>query len=903
MTGPGERFFTWLIRLYPRDFRRQYADDLLAFFRQDRAHPKYGTGRLRLVRFWIATVRDLLRAVWAQRRPAGQGVARARAPRQRMGGYGRDLRDAWRGLWTSPGVTIAALAVLTLGIGAGTAIYSVVDAVVLRGLPFDEDHRLVRVSETDLASGRPSTVAPQNYLDWLSRQQVFESIGAIAGGGSLITTDEPVENLRMMRVTASLFDVLRVRPARGRALVSTDETPGAPPVALISDDVWRRRFHADPSVVGRTIASRSSEFRILGVMPPGFTYPVSVTAVRSSVDLWVPFIWTDAWTARGKGRTYAFSVVARLKPGVTLEDASAQMASIRDALAVQHPTWFADRGIRVYRLQDAIVGASVRSWMFLLLAAVTGVVLMACLNAAHLLVARAVSRGPELAVRAALGASRWALARSLLVQSLLLSLLGAAGGVLVALWGVELLRATLPGNVPRLATVAVDLRVLAVAMTAAVASGAIFGTIPAMQASRPDVVTLLGQAGRSLAGGRTTRRVRGGLVIAEVALAVVLLSGAGLFLASYRRVTTVDLGFDPAHVAAFLGAIMNTSQLTPPRTPEASAAAVSGQSLVADAVARLRAVPGVIAVAPMQGGRPLSGNWATVTVQHFDRQTDPFTGPDEPVVRSVGPGYLDVLHARMVHGRWIADTDHAGSEPVVVLNDEAARRYFGSRDPIGARILMDEYARTVVGVIGGMRWRGPESDVNPEAFIPFAQTSHPRAELLVRTDRDPTPLVPALQAAIRAALPGTTVNPPTMLESSYGNLIAQRKFNMIVLAIFGAVAVAIAAIGIYALVAYVVAQRRREFGVRVALGAGPSGILSMVVGGAVRLMIGGLVPGLVAAFLLERWARAFLFNAPPRDPALYAGVALVLLTAGVVAAIGPARRATRVDPLVALREE
>jgi hypothetical protein len=314
-------------------------------------------------------------------------------------------------------------------------------------------------------------------------------------------------------------------------------------------------------------------------------------------------------------------------------------------------------------------------------------------------------------------------------------------------------------------------------------------------------------------------------------------------------------------------------------------------------------VPGVIAVAPMQGGRPLSGNWATVTVQHLDRQGEPFTGPDEPVVRSVGPGYLDVLRAQMVRGRWIADTDTIGSEPVVVLNDEAARRYFGSGDPIGARILMEKYARTVVGVIGGMRWRGPESDVIPEAFIPFAQTSHPRAELLIRTDRDPVALVPVLQAAIRAALPGTTVNPPTLLEHSYSDLIAQRKFNMIVLAIFGTVAVAIAAIGVYALMAFTVAQRRRELGVRMALGAVPSGIVSLVLGGALRLLFAGLVPGLAAALLLEQWAQAFLFNAPPRDAALYAGVAFVLVAAGVIAAVGPARRATRVDPLVALRGE
>ena len=902
MTERGERVFGWLIRLYPREFRARYRDDLVAFFRQDRRHPRYGAGPLRPVRFWSATVRDLLRAAWSHRRArrreatAAAGSRAARFVRLRQ-----DLRFAWRALWQTPGVTLAALAVLTLGIGAGTAIFSVVDAVVLRGLPFDESHRLVRVSETDLESGRPKTAAPQNYLEWRDRQDVFESLGAIAGGTTFSTLDQPGEPLRAMRATASLFDVLRVTPVRGRALAEADERPGAPAVAVISDDLWRRRFNRDPSVVGRTIASRTSEVRIVGVMPPGFTYPLSVTAVRSWVDLWVPFVWTDAWTVRGRSRTYTLSVVARLKPGVDVAEASTRMASIRDALAGQHPTWFADSGVLVRGLQDSIIGASVRSWMFLLLGAVAVVVLMACLNAAHLLVARAVGRGPELAVRAALGASRWDLARSLLVQSVLLSILGAVGGVLVALWGVEILRATLPGHIPRLATVAVDLRVLAVAAAAAIVSGAVFGTIPALQASRPDVVTLLAQAGRSHAGGRGGRRIRSGLVIAEVALAVVLLSGSALFLASFRRVTAVDLQFDPTHVVAFLGSVMSSSHLVPAPTPDARRAAESGQSRVADAVERLRAVPGVAAVVPMQGGRPLGGSWVTVPVQHADRRTEPFTGADEPVVRSVGPGYLEVLRAGMVRGRWIAEGDVTGAEPVVVLNDEAARRYFGPRDPVGARILMEGYARTVIGVVRSMRWRGPESEIDPEAFIPFMQTSHPTAELMVRTSGDPAPLIPALQRAIRAALPGETVGEPVALEASYAGLVEQRKFNMIVLAIFGAAAVAIAAIGIYGLMAFAVTQRRREFGVRVALGAGPSGILSMVLGGAVRLMVAGLVPGLAAAALLERTARAFLFEARPHDPLIYTAVVVVLLAAGIVAALGPARRATRVDPLVALR--
>jgi predicted permease len=901
MTGPGDRLFAWLIRLYPREFRRQYADDLLAFFRQDRAHPKYGTGRLRPVRFWIATLRDSIRAAWAQRRASAAPASLTTRPaRGAAGRLGHDLRDGWHSLWAAPGVTLAALAVLTLGIGAGTAIFSVVDAVVLRGLPFDEDHRLVRVSETDLKSGRPVSVAPQNYLDWFASPDVFEHTGATAGSIPFVTADEPVESLRVWRVTASLFDVLRVQPVRGRSFLPSDEQPGAPAVAVISDALWRRRFGGDPSIVGRTFASRSREVRIVGIMPPGFSYPVSVTGA-GTVDAWVPFTWTDAMRVRGNARNYLFSVLARLQPGVSVDDASARMALRRASTAARYPAWFEDRGVVVMRLQDAIVGASVRSWMFLLLNAVAVLVLMACLNAAHLLVARAVTRAPEMAVRAALGASRWDLARGLLVQSLVVSLLGAAGGVLVALWGVEILRTTLPGNVPRLADVVVDLRVLGIATAAAIASGALFGTIPAMHASRPDVITLLGQAGRSQSGGPTTRRIRGGLVIAEVALAVVLLSGAALFLASYRRVTTVDLGFDPTHVVSVLDAVMGTTFLVPAETADEQARARTGQAVGADLVARIGAIPGVIAVTPMQGGTPLSGNRVTVPLQHPDGRT--FAGDDEPNVRSVGPEYLDVLRAALIRGRWIAATDRSGADSIVVLSQEAARRYFGSADPIGARVRMNGYGRTVVGVVQSIRWGGPESDIDPEVFIPFAQTSHPSAQVLVRTASDPGSLIPAFEAAVRSAAPGTTTVGVVKLEERYAALIAQRKFNMIVLAIFGTVAVAIAAVGVYALMAFTVAQRRRELGVRMALGAVPRFIVSLVLGGALRLLFAGLVPGLAAALLLEQWAQAFLFNAPTPDVALYAGVAFVLVTAGVIAAVGPARRATRVDPLVALRAE
>jgi putative ABC transport system permease protein len=899
----GERLFGWLIRLYPREFRDQYREDLLAFYGADRGHAKYGTGLLRPVRFWSATTRDVARAAWNQRRTARRLRRAAHGPAASSAGRLRqDLRFAWRGVWASRGVTAAALMVLTLGVGAGTAVFSVVDAVALRGLPFDEDHRLVSVAEADLQSGRPTTVAPQNYFEWRTRQDAFETLGALAGGSSFVARDEPVEPLRMLRVTASLLEVLRVRPARGRPLAAADERPGARPVAIISDRLWRRRFNADPAVVGRPLASKTQEYEIVGVMPPGFTYPISSLAI-APVDFWVPFIPTDAMHVRGTSRTYMLSVIARLRPGVSVNEAATRMTRLRDAMAAQHPAWFHDRGVLVRPLRDSIVAASVRSWMLLLLLAVGVVVLMACLNSANLLVARALVRGPELAVRMALGASRWDLARALLVENALLALIGTAAGVLAAVWGVEILRSALPAGVPRLSAVALDFRVLAIAAGAAVLSSMVFGTIPALQASRPDVITLLGHTARTHSGGQASLRLRTGLVVAEVALSVVLLAGAALFLTSFRRVTSIDLGFDPRHVVAFLGSVMDSRGMKPATTPDARAAAESGQVLVADAVARLRAIPGVVAVAPMQGGRPLSGSGLTVAVQHADRLTPPFEGDDEAWVRSVGAGYLDVLRGTMQSGRWIAETDVTGTNPVVVLNSEAARRYFGSRDPVGQRLLLDDFERTVVGVVRSMRWRGPESEITPEAFVPFFQTSHPTAEIVVRTDRDPAALVPRLQEAIRQAIPTVSAPAPTSLERSYAGLLEYRRFNMILLMIFGAVALGISAIGVYGLMAFLVARRRREIGVRVALGAAPAGILTMVIGRAARLLVAGLVPGIIAALFFEQTARAFLFDARPHDPAVYLGAGAVLLVAGLLAAIGPARRATRMDPLAALRQD
>ena len=813
-----------------------------------------------------------------------------------------DLRDAWRGLWSAPGVTIAALTVLTLGIGASTAIYSVVDAVALRGLPFADDSRLMAVSETDLRNGRPITVAPQNYVEWRARQDVFEHLAAGASGLRLVTIDRPVESVAAYQVTASLFDVLRVAPAMGRPLFARDEHIDAARVAVISDRLWRRRFGADPAILGRTVAFATGTYEIVGVMPPEFTYPVSRTGT-SVVDLWVPFVLTPKFSTRSGGRTYLLSVVGRLRPEITMDSASARMTQIRDALAQEHPTWFQDRGVMVRSLRESIVSQSVRSWMVFLLAAVLFVLLIACLNVANLLLARTNARGRELAVRAALGATRWNISRVLITESLMLALLGTIGGVLLALWGVEILRTSLPGNVPRLATAAVDLRVLTVAAITALSTGILFGTIPALRASRPDVIRLLRAGGRPHTGaGHSVRTV---LVVAEVALAMMLLVGASLFIASFARVATTDLGFDPKRVmSVWIGDALISSELfKPPATAAARTEVASARAQLFMVLERTRAIPGIVAVSPLIGGLALTGNSVTLPIQHADRLTPPFTDDDEPYVHGVGPEYLDVMSAQLLRGRWVRADDTDGAPLVVVLSDEAVRRYFGDRDPIGRDILLDGVPRTVVGVVKSMRLRGPELPAYREAFVPYLQTTQTSAQLVVRTAPPGGPIAPALQAAVREVMPGKVAEEPLPLERTFEAMLAERRFNMIVIALFGGLAALVAAIGVYGLMAFVVAQRTREIGVRVALGAVPRGILRLVLGRAASLLLIGLAIGLAGAAALEQFVRVFLFNARPHDPALYVAVAVVLLGAGLIAAYGPARRAARVDPLVALRAE
>ena len=808
-----------------------------------------------------------------------------------------DLRFAIRALKATPGFTAVALIVLTLGIGATTAIFSVVDGVALRGLPFPADGRLMDVTEINptnkgLGGG---AVAAANFFDWRARQTVFEDLAAVQNtAGSIVRDGGVPESLPTVMASASLFGLLRVSPAIGHTFTAENEVRGNEHVAVISNGLWRRRFGADPNVVGRTITFDHGVYEVVGVMPAGFTYPIGLA---KPPDLWVPYVPPANEMPRGDGssRNYNAKVVGRLKDGVTIDQARAQMEQITGALKQEYPRWFRDRWVAVTPLRDSIVGKA-RSWMLMLLGAVAFVLLIACVNVANLLLARSTARAREVAVRTALGATGWQLARGLLAESLVLSAAGTLLGVIAAIWGVHLIRASLPPGLPRLSDVGVNLRVLAVAAAASIAVA--IAVTPFWQSRRASLASALREGGRSGAAGAARQRARTILLVAEVALAVVLLVGAGLFVSSFVRLMNVDLGLDYSNIATI--SVYPRIDFGAPKDQVDAALAKSGAQVQA-VLERVRALPGLSTVAVMgSGSEPLSTGWSrtTVTLPGKPAFSDP---DDQPDIKQITPEYFAALRVPLLEGRTIAAEDLlAGAPGVVVINDIAAKRFFPDRDPIGAPIKVNG-DRTVIGIVRAARVQGPEGQLRPEVYTPMNWNRTFGGTIIVRTAGDPGAIFPALRASVHAAVPELVVPEPQTLAESFDQLVVQRRFNMIVLALFGVLAVVIAGAGIYGVMAYIVEQRTQEIGVRMALGAQPGQVVQMVLARATVFMAMGLALGIVGGWMLSRLIKAFLFAVEPHDPIVYVSAALVLLAAGLLAALIPARRASRVDPVTALR--
>jgi putative ABC transport system permease protein len=801
----------------------------------------------------------------------------------------QDVRYALRALARSPGLVAVGGAALALGIGANTAIFSVVNSVLLHPLPYKDPAHLVSI-EYFLPQRGMNGVVDADYFAWRRQNHSFQDMAAYGPGyESTLTGAGEAERLHRAKVTASFFHVLGVEPRLGRSFRPEEDRPGGTHVAVLCDALWRRRFAADPAAVGRTITLDGNPYTIVGVLPPDFEFPGN-----SRVELIVPYAL--AGQAIQVEQTIMFiQVVARLRPGISATAAAADLDAITQRLQASYPAGLARMmaGARAQAipLHDRLVG-NTRPALLMLLGAVGFVLLIACANVANLQLARAVAREREMAVRAALGAGRWRLARQLFTESFLLAMAGAAPGLLLAGWVVSLLRSLGPRDTPYLASAHVDLRVLLFTFAVSLLSGLLLGLAPILAGFRLSLNDSLSQSGGRSGAGARTRRPQKALAVLEVALSLVLLVGAGLSIRSFLRLVSVAPGFDPHGVL--------TAQVSLPsklyQTDDQQ------RAFFAQLLERVRGLPGVVS-AGAAAELPLQGFTmsAPVTVEGHARAAPEAA---DAFLEIVTPGYFSALHIPLVAGRLLDARDTAGSPLVLVVNRAFARVFFPNENPLGRRLKMtsDEW-RIIVGVVADMKQAGLAAGVAPEAFFSLEQWATPDMALVIRSSRDPLSLVSAVRkqaAELDRNLPLYSI--ATMDELLSADVASQR-FDASLLGAFAGLAVLLAAVGIYGVMAYAVGQRTHEIGVRMALGAEPAGVLGMVLAQGLRMALTGVVVGLVGSFALTRFMRSLLFEVSPTDPATFAGVSLALVVVALGASYIPARRATRIDPMAALRYE
>jgi putative ABC transport system permease protein len=834
-----------------------------------------------------------------------------------------DLRHGIRALRATPSFTIGALLVLALGTGATTAIFSVVDAVALRPLPFSDSDRIVAVGiRADAVVGggggpqRPGSgprpmgampgakppdpdalmnVTSQEYLDWVDRQQIFESMAAIndMGDSVLQPPNGDPELVKGQRVTASFFDVLRARPILGAVFTSVNEIAGSDHVVVVSHGFWQRHFSADPTAVNRTLSLNGESYSIVGVMPPGFAYP---PGSPQPTDLWTPWVPDPQARVGAGGGAKALGgglqSIARLGPAVSLEHARAQMAQVAAAIAADNPTTNTRRSIGIRPLRDHLVGSSTRSWMLMLLAAVVIVLLIACANVANLWLARASVQQRDAAVRAALGASRGRLVQRVLIESLIVSFAGSIVGLALAWFSVRTLASALPENVVRIAAIGIDARVLAVAGLAALVTGLVSGIAPALQGSSPALSSVLNEGARGGGTSRSRRRARAVLVVAEVALAVVLLVGAALFIGSFINVLRIDPGFRAEGVLA--------AQVIQPASP--GSAQVDVRPALADIVDRARRLPGVVEAAAAAPGIPFRIN---LRIGGLQAPGQPLDYNKTVSMKVVTADYHRTLAIPLRSGRYFTDDDREGAEAVVILSDAAARMFFGSDDPLGrVVIVVGTGERRVVGVVANARQASLEVSPHPEVYLPLAQGS-PQSYgfVILKTSGDPNTALPALRAVVAQVLPGVPLRQIARLEDLLAAQTAERRLSMLMFGLFGFLGLVISAVGIFGVIAYMVSQQTREIGIRMALGATRPRVVAAVFGQVGRLVATGLVVGGFVAWSLSNTAGRFLFGLDPRDARAYVVAMITLLAAALVATALPARRAASINPIEALRKE
>ena len=800
----------------------------------------------------------------------------------------RDLRFALRRLARAPGFAVAAILCLALGIGANTAIFSVINAVLLRPLPHEEPERLVGIWEaSEFRGSERNTVSPANYQDWRSASRSFSGMAAVSGGTANLTGGgQPVE-VSVQGATANLFDVLGIRPALGRAFVAADDKLDAPSVALLGYGLWQRRFAGDPAIVGSTVRLDGTPTTVIGVMPP---WTESIGR-EPRPDLWLPMRLDPAADYRVTSGRY-MQVVGRLAPGVTVQRAQAELATVAARLEAEYPEFNSGWSVNVVPLTEQVVGA-VRQPLVLLGGVVLLVLLIACGNVANLMLAQAAARRREMAVHAALGAGAVALGRRLLVESVLVAFAGGALGVLLASWCVDGLSALAAPSVPRFHDVRIDGVVLGFTLLVSVVVGIGFGLVPAYHVARGDLHEDLKEGGRSssLRGGRT----RAILVGAQVAGSLVLLISAGLLLKSFARLSQVDLGFNPDHLLTARVSLGGERYQDEARQ----------RRFFEDLLAGVRATPGVQSASAINW-LPLSGlRSATRMVIEGAAPVAPGQEPGA-TVSAVDPHFFEAMQLPILRGRALAESDRPGVPLAVVVSRSFADEYLSGRDPIGRRIHMewgDTLVGTVVGVAGDIKQTGVDSAASPTVYWAMSQFPWSSMTLVVRTRDDPDRMAEALVAQVRSLDPEQPVADLKAFDEWLGGAVARRRFMLVLLGGFAALGMVLTAVGLYGTTAYGVVQRTRELGIRAALGASGRELLWGVLRQALAVVAAGIAVGLVGALVASRLLASLLFEVKATDPAVFAAIALLLLAVAAVASVLPARRATRADPMIALRAE
>lgn len=809
-----------------------------------------------------------------------------------MGDLLRDLRHALRVMTQSPGFSLAAILTLALGIGAATAIFSMVDAVLLRPLPFAGQDRLVTVwGEVPERNQAHVEVSLQDYEGWREGNRVFSGLALLAATDSdlaLTGGDQPL-HVRGRLVSANLFDVLGVRPALGRSFRPEEDRPDSQKVAVVSHGFWQRHLAGDAGVLGKTVSLDGEPHLVIGVMPADFRFP-------RNVDLWIPA--GPLGTAPELKTIRVFEAIGRLNPGVSIEQAQADMTALSERLEEVHPQTNQGYRASVRPLVDEILGDTGPA-LLLLLAAVALVLLIACANVAGLLLARAASRQKETAVRIALGAGRPRLIRQLLTESALLALLAAAVGLFLAWLGLRIVTAVGPADIPRLDEVGIDARVLAFTLLVSLVTAVLFGLAPALQAARPDLTSSLKEGGKSSAS-LGSRRLRSLLVVAEVALALVLLVGAGLVIRSFLHLQRTDLGFKPESLLTMRITLYGDKRPEPHQWA----------AFYRDVAQRVEALPEVERASVVLL-RPLSGpiGW------DYDFQVEGQT-PDEQKTNPtsnherVSPGYFRTLGIPLVAGRDFTWSDGPEAPQVAIVNQSMARRFWPGQDPVGKRLRFGRPGgrqgpwMTVVGIVGDVRYRELQS-VKPDVYVPFLQDPNWAMDLVVRTASDPLSAASAVTAAVQEVDRDQPVSGITTMERALSDTVARPRLRSFILGVFAALALLLAAVGLYGIIAQSVAQRRQEIGIRIALGAGRPEVLRLVLRQGLGLTLAGLAAGLGLALAVGAtgWLSTLLYGVEPTDLVTFAAVPLVLLAVAVAASLIPALRATRVDPLTVLRAE